>query len=233
MAVSGETIDYGPCAFMDTYDPKTVFSSIDVHGRYAYGNQPKIAEWNLKKFAETLLPFLDDNLEKAITRAQEALLGFQSLFSQYWLAGMRAKLGIFNQEAQDEALIRDLLELMEKYNTDYTNTFRLLTLSKPEAKVFYGSDFTGWEKRWIARLARQEEPESDSRRLMKENNPAIIPRNYLVEEALEAAVKVNDLSVLERLIKVLSDPFAYSPEQEEYAALPQPTGCPYKTFCGT
>ena len=131
MAISGETIDYGPCAFMDAYDPATVFSSIDIQGRYAYGNQPNIAAWNLARFAETLLPLLHEDQEQAVKLAQDAISDFTELYHRNWLAGMRAKLGIFNEEKQDESLIEDLLSMMQKYRADYTNTFRALTFDKP------------------------------------------------------------------------------------------------------
>lgn len=234
MALSGETIDYGPCAFMDTYDTNTVFSSIDIHGRYAYGNQPGIAEWNLKRFAETLLPLIDENKERAVTQVQDVLLGFPAFFYGYRMNGMRAKLGIFHEEQQDEALIGELLGMMSRHSADYTNTFRALTLDKPEDTVFYGTEeFSLWQQKWQARLGRQQESKTSSLQLMKANNPAIIPRNHRVEGALEAAVKEADFSVLERLLGVLSDPYAYSQEQEEYAALPEPSNCSYRTFCGT
>ena len=139
MTISGETIDYGPCAFMDTYDPATVFSSIDSQGRYAYGNQPYIAGWNLARFAETLLPLLHENQEQAVKLAQDAISDFTELYQANWLAGMRAKLGIFNEEEQDESLIEDLLSMMQKYHADYTNTFRALTFDTPEDTVLFGS----------------------------------------------------------------------------------------------
>lgn len=234
MAVSGETIDYGPCAFMDVYDTNTVFSSIDIHGRYAYGNQPKIAEWNLMRFAETLLPLIDEKKEKAVSKAQEELLNFNTLFYGYWLAGMRAKLGIFHEEQQDEDLIGDFLGMMNQRDADYTNTFRVLTLDKPELTALYGrSEFSLWQQKWQARLGRQQESKANSLQLMKANNPAVIPRNHRVEEALEAAVKEADFSVMESLLGVLSDPYEYSQEQDEYAALPGQTSCSYRTFCGT
>lgn len=135
MALSGETIDYGPCAFMDVYDPATVFSSIDLQGRYAYGNQPGIAAWNLARFAETLLPLLHEDKGEAISLAEDAIADFQEIFLSHWLAGMRAKLGIFNEEPQDESLIEGLLEMMQQYRADYTHTFRALTLNKPEETV--------------------------------------------------------------------------------------------------
>lgn len=234
MALSGETIDYGPCAFMDIYDPATVFSSIDIHGRYAYGNQPDIAIWNLTRFAETLLPLLYVNEEQAVELAQEAVQDFNELFHNNWLNGMRSKLGIFNEEPQDRALVEGLLNMMQKYRADYTNTFRALTLDIPQDMVIFNNrEFCQWYELWQARLERQQEPKASSYQLMRNTNPAVIPRNHRVEEALEAAVKQEDYSVMERLLYVLSSPFAYSPEQVDYSALPEPSNQPYRTFCGT
>lgn len=234
MTISGETIDYGPCAFMDTYDPATVFSSIDRHGRYAYGNQPSIAGWNLARFAETLLPLLHDDDEQAVKLAQDAVLGFDELYRSHWLAGMRAKLGIFNEEVQDESLIENLLSMMHKYDADYTNTFLALTFdTNKDNDLFDSTEFARWHDLWQARLGRQQESKASSHQLMRNSNPAIIPRNHRVEEALEAAVKYEDYSVMERLLEVLSRPYAHSPEQAEYSTLPQPSNCPYRTFCGT
>jgi uncharacterized protein YdiU (UPF0061 family) len=192
-ALCGETIDYGPCAFMDAYDPATVFSSIDLHGRYAYANQPHIAEWNLARFAETLLPLLHVNQAQAVKLAQNAISDFTELYHCNWLAGMRAKLGIFNEEIQDESLIESLLSMMQKYRADYTNTFRALTFDTSEETVLFNStEFAHWHELWQARLARQQEPKSSSHQLMRNCNPALIPRNHLVEAALEAAVKQED-----------------------------------------
>jgi len=233
MALSGETIDYGPCAFMDAYDPGTVFSSIDMRGRYAYGNQPHIAGWNLARFAETLLPLLHDNEEQAVKIAQDAILEFTGLYRCNWLAGMRAKLGIFNEELQDESLIEDLLNMMHKYREDYTNTFRALTFDTSEDMVLFGTnEFSQWNERWQARLGRQQEAKAASHQLMRNSNPGIIPRNHRVEAALEAAVQ-GDYSVMERLLAVLSSPYAHSPEQADYSKLPGPSTHPYQTFCGT
>lgn len=233
MALSGETIDYGPCAFMDVYDPGTVFSSIDMRGRYAYGNQPHIAGWNLARFAETLLPLLHANEEQAVKMAQDAISEFSDLYRCNWLAGMRAKLGIFNEELQDESLVEDLLNLMHKYRGDYTNTFRALTFDTPEDMVLVGTtEFSQWHERWQARLGRQQETKAASHQLMRNSNPGIIPRNHRVEAALEAAVQ-GDYSVMERLLAVLSTPYAHSPEQADYSKLPGPSTYPYRTFCGT
>jgi serine/tyrosine/threonine adenylyltransferase len=232
MALSGETIDYGPCAFMDTYDPATVFSSIDREGRYAYGNQPPIAAWNLARFAEALLPLLHEDRTQAVTIAQEAVGGFAGQYQQHWLAGMRAKLGVFNQEPDDEALVTELLRLMQNARADYTNTFRSLSLDTSAPPV-EGPEFTRWHGLWQARLGRQLQPKEEALRLMQQTNPAVIPRNYRVEEALRVAVEGDDLSVMNRLLAVLANPFADSPEQAAYAACPAPSATPYRTFCGT
>lgn len=234
MTISGETIDYGPCAFMDTYDPKTVFSSIDTYGRYAYSNQPAIGGWNLARFAETLLPLLHDDDEQAVKLAQDEVSNFIDLYESNWLAGMRAKLGIFNEEQQDKSLIEELLDIMKRYNADYTNTFRSLTLDKREdMELFDTEKFAQWYEKWQARLDRQEESKDSSHQLMRNSNPAVIPRNHRVEEALEAAVNEGDYSVMERLLSVLSKPYAHSSEQNDYTTLPPPSSCAYQTFCGT
>lgn len=234
MTISGETIDYGPCAFMDVYDPATVFSSIDRQGRYAYGNQPPIAGWNLARFAESLLPLLHGDQEKAVEIAQDAISQFPELYRSQWLAGMRAKLGIVNEENEDESLIEGLLSIMQKNRADYTNTFRALTLDRPEDTVLYDTpEFAHWHKLWQARLDRQQESKASVRQLMQNSNPAVIPRNHRVEEALEAAVERGDYRVMERLLDVLSSPYTYSTEHEEYCTLPEPSARPYRTFCGT
>ena len=234
MAISGETIDYGPCAFMDEYDPATVFSSIDLHSRYAYGNQPSIAGWNLARFAETLLPLLHDDQDQALKLAQDALSDFPDLYHCNWLAGMRAKLGLLNEEPQDESLIEDLLRMMQKHRADYTNTFRALTFDTPEDTALFGTtEFAQWQELWQARLGRQQEAKESSQQLMRTSNPALIPRNHRVEAALEAAEKHGDYSVMERLLDVLSTPYAHSPQQAEYSTPPAPSTRPYQTFCGT
>ncbi|WP_099192835.1 protein adenylyltransferase SelO [Tepidibacter mesophilus] len=234
MTISGETIDYGPCAFMDAYNLKTVFSSIDLHGRYAYGNQPDIAAWNLARFAETLIPLIHENQDKAVELAKNAVLDFTKLYHNNWMAGMRSKLGLFNEEAQDESLIEDLLSMMEKYSVDYTNTFRALTFDKIEDTALVNkTEFTKWYDLWKRRLGRQQQSKDESHGLMKKSNPSVIPRNHRVEEALEAAVEKGDYSVMERLLNALLKPYSYSPEQEEYSKLPAASTCSYRTFCGT
>mgnify|MGYP004651279423 FL=1 len=234
VSIAGETIDYGPCAFMDTYDPSTVFSSIDHQGRYAYGNQSNIIAWNLARFAETLIPLLNDNQEEAIDIAQTAINKFKDIYKEKYISGMRLKLGLFNEEKDDEDLIYSLLSLMHKYEADYTNTFRNLTLDKKDdITMFTTSEFSNWYNKWNERLSRQDKTKDEVVKLMKSVNPSIIPRNHRVEEAIEAAVKDNDYSLMMKLLKVLSNPFEYSKDQEEYITLPKPTNIPYRTFCGT
>jgi serine/tyrosine/threonine adenylyltransferase len=233
MTISGETIDYGPCAFMNTYDPATVFSSIDVQGRYAYGNQPSIAGWNLARFAETLIPLLHEDESEAIKIAQDAISEFPEEYQSKWLSGMRSKLGLFNEEKDDETLIDDLLTLMQNNQADYTNTFRALTFKKlADNKMFSTPEFKEWHELWQARLERQQESKESSYQLMRDSNPAVIPRNHRVEEALEAAVEQGDYRVMQQLVEVLHNPYNHTPENEEYTTLPEST-IPYQTFCGT
>jgi uncharacterized protein YdiU (UPF0061 family) len=231
MAISGETIDYGPCAFMDAYNPDIVYSSIDTYGRYAYKNQPKIGLWNLSRFAETLLPLINENRDKAVQLAQDAVNEFNPLYHKNLMSGMRSKLGIFNEEAADEELIGELLNIMQKNNEDYTNIFLKLTFGDPIAAE--AGEFKEWHKKWQARLQRQAQTKEEVFELMKNSNPAVIPRNHRVEEALIAADEEGDYSVMNNLINVLSKPFAHTPDQKEYEDLPPPSFCNYKTFCGT
>jgi uncharacterized protein YdiU (UPF0061 family) len=234
VALSGETIDYGPCAFMDIYDPATVFSSIDTHGRYAYGKQPVIAVWNLARFAETLLALIHEDQEQAVELAQNTVQQFKVLYEENWLEGMRAKLGIFSEEPGDGALVKDLLELMQRFSADFTNTFRSLTLDERDSSSLFESlEFAAWYEKWETRRSRQTQSKSTSQELMRSRNPAVIPRNHRVEAALKAAVNQGDYSVMHKLVDILSNPYAYSAEQEEYSALPEPSACRYQTFCGT
>jgi len=234
MALSGETIDYGPCAFMDAYDPDTVFSSIDYNGRYAYGQQPQIAQWNLARFAETLLPLIHEDPQEAVSMANEAISGFSETFRHDWLAGMRAKLGLLTQEVDDGTLVEDLLDCMHRHGADFTNTFRdLASDSLPEASMFRDLDFKQWFDRWKARLTRQPDSWEASRRLMNAHNPAVIPRNHRVEEALAAAVERADFTVMEKLLGFLSQPYQAPPEEAGYHLPPPASALSYRTFCGT
>jgi uncharacterized protein YdiU (UPF0061 family) len=234
MTLSGETIDYGPCAFMDAYDPATVFSSIDLDGRYAYGNQPNIAQWNLARFAETLLPLLHDKQEEAVRLAEEAITSFPEIFRRYRFSGMRAKLGLFTEEDDDGALMENLHTCMHQGHADYTNTFRdLAGETLADAPLFRDAAFTEWYRRWQERLARQPQSAEASRMLMRAHNPAVIPRNHLVEEALQAAVEGKDLTVMAQLLDVLAKPYDDSPQQDRYRLQPEPAEHCYQTFCGT
>ncbi|MBK1644149.1 hypothetical protein CKO25_05675 [Thiocapsa imhoffii] len=240
MAISGETIDYGPCAFMDAYDPATVFSSIDRTGRYAFGNQPTIAQWNLARFAETLLPLIDASPESAITQASETIHSFLERYTKHWSAGMRRKLGFSTAEPEDVALIHDLLDLMATSGADFTLTFRRLgaaTVSQADAGVrdlFVDRDaFDAWATGWRARLAR--DPASPDARVhqMQSANPAVIPRNHRVEQALQAAVEDDDFSPFERLLRVLEQPFTEQADMAEYSTPPRDDERVLRTFCGT
>jgi serine/tyrosine/threonine adenylyltransferase len=234
MALSGETIDFGPCAFMDSYDPATVFSSIDHQGRYAYRNQPLIAQWNLARLAETLLPLFHAEEEKAIALANEAIETFSPIYQRYWLKGMRAKLGLFNEEQEDTTLIQNLLEWMRKNQADFTNTFRHLSLgTDPAVMAEPDPEFTSWHQNWLERRGRQPQSLEDSTNLMRRHNPAFIPRNHKVEEALEAASTRQDPSVLQNLLSVLAAPYDYDQDLPEYRLPAAPGACAYQTFCGT
>ena len=233
MALSGETIDYGPCAFIDEYDPAKVFSSIDQNGRYAFGNQPVIAQWNLTRLAETLLPLLDPEEKTAISFAEESLQRFADGFQQNWLAGMRRKLGLFNAEAEDDVLVKDLLSSMHDAKADFTTTFAALDPAA-EIRTESSSDptFSRWHVRWQGRLSRQPQSAADSAALRRDHNPAFIPRNHLVEAALAAAGQ-DDLRPLEELLAILAAPFDHAKAAPGYRQ-PSPTGSNvYQTFCGT
>lgn len=234
VSICGETIDYGPCAFMDTYNERTVFSSIDREGRYAYGNQPKIGAWNLARFAESLVPLLHENSDEAVKIAQDAINSYSDLYLKNWYSEMRSKLGIYNEEEEDKDLIKNLLNIMEINKADYTNTFMNLTLDNLEAMdIFKTEQFKKWYKSWKKRLERQDESLEEAKSLMKNSNPIVIPRNHRVEEALEAAVNKNDYSVMNHLLYAIRNPYDYENINKYYTELPKETGCQYKTYCGT
>jgi uncharacterized protein YdiU (UPF0061 family) len=234
MAISGETIDYGPCAFLDTYHSQTVFSSIDTYGRYAYGNQPKIASWNLARFAETLLPLINEDQQTAVSIAQDALALFPGLFQSYWLSGMRHKLGMLDKEEHDQKLIEQLLDLMKTYHADYTNTFVGLTTESYERQFLFETDeFQQWRKKWEERLLRSGLDLFEIHKKMKSVNPRLIPRNQLVEEALSAAVEHADFSYMHNFLEAVSKPYEYSVEIAGKYTETQHSGKPYRTFCGT
>lgn len=234
MALSGETIDYGPCAFMDAYNPATVFSSIDDQGRYAYGHQPAIAQWNLARLAEALLPLLHPHQEEAVELANGVLNEFPALFNRRWLDAMRAKLGLFEEDSGDAALIRDLLDWMGANGADFTNTFRDLTVGLfPEHPLLANPQSRAWVERWLDRIRRQTLPADTARERMKRINPAVIPRNHIVEEALTAVTQHGDLGPCQRLLSVLKTPFDQPAGNQQFCQ-PAPAGsAPYRTFCGT
>jgi len=226
MTLSGETIDYGPCAFMDRYSLKTVFSSIDRQGRYAYGQQPSIAQWNLTRLAEALLPLFDTDEKKAIAKAEEALDTYAVHLQRYWLNGMREKLGIATKVEDEMVLFSSFLELMEKNQADYTNTLRALSNGKTlDEPLFKDANFKEWHKNWLAK-----KPDLD---LMRKHNPAVIPRNHLVEKALAVAVEKEDYTLIKQLIEVLKNPFVDPEAGNEYTSPAADGGENYKTFCGT
>jgi uncharacterized protein YdiU (UPF0061 family) len=239
MAISGETIDYGPCAFMDHYDPATVFSSIDTHGRYAYANQPTIAQWNLARFAETLLPLIDGDGNHAVARATEVVHAFPEQYERQWLKGMRAKLGLVTEDEADLNLAAGFLTAMVGKKVDYTLAFRYLAdaalgQEEPIRALFADpSAYDLWSGHWRARLAREAVAPLVRAQAMRRANPAFIPRNHRVEEALSAAVERGDYAPFETLLNILSRPFDDQPEFAAFAEpAPEGRGC-YRTFCGT
>jgi serine/tyrosine/threonine adenylyltransferase len=238
MSIPGETIDYGPCAFINAYHPQTVFSSIDKDGRYAFGNQPMIAEWNLTRLAESLLPLIDENQPEAIKLAVECLDQYQDKFRAAWLNVMRKKLGLFNTEADDLSLAEDLLMLMYKHQADYTNTFRNLVdlsqLNAHESNCELMSDgaFKNWSVKWHERRSRQAESMQESQAFMDSHNPSVIPRNHLVEEVLERASN-GDMLPFHDFLKVLATPYT-EPKDKKYLFGPDAKfDNSYRTFCGT
>jgi uncharacterized protein YdiU (UPF0061 family) len=233
MALSGETIDYGPCAFMDEYDPDTVFSSIDHMGRYAYANQGKIAQWNIARLAEAFLPLIHHDMGKAVGMAEEVINSFADIYQDKWISMMRDKLGLFGALKSDEKLISDLLNWMQANHADFTNTFRDLSQAdKPEGRIYAQQSFSAWYERWKARLKQNAEPLDDSLGLMRSSNPAVVPRNHKVEEALEAAY-ADDLKPFHALLNVLKEPYQNSAAPKAYQTPPLPQERVYQTFCGT
>jgi uncharacterized protein YdiU (UPF0061 family) len=233
MALSGETIDYGPCAFMDTFAPDTVFSSIDHKGRYAYANQPYIAQWNLARLAESLLPLMDGEKEEIIAMAEDLLNSFEQVYKNKWLSMMGSKLGLSRVDNEDEKLITDLLEWMHQNSTDFTNTFRDLSKEKlPEEELYKSKNFTNWRARWQDRIEKEELDWEASFALMKSVNPAVIPRNHKVEEALQAGEE-GDITPFHNLISALDMPYEDGDHLLPYQAPPQPGEKVLQTFCGT
>jgi uncharacterized protein YdiU (UPF0061 family) len=247
MTISGETIDYGPCAFMDAYDPATVFSSIDEAGRYAYGRQPRIAAWNLARLAETLLPLLGPSQEAAIESANQAIAGFAPRFEAAYLTGSRRKLGLQTEREGDDRLIQDLLGLMREAGADWTLTFRALADAAegndaPARALFnpgvasgaaWDAAWDAWAERWNRRLAHEAGSPAGRAAAMRAVNPLYIPRNHLVEAALDAAVRSDDYRPFEELLEVIAKPYERRSGLERFARPPRPEERVLATFCGT
>ncbi|MCL5776747.1 YdiU family protein [Limibaculum sp. FT325] len=237
MTVSGETIDYGPCAFMDAYHPQTVFSSIDTMGRYAYGNQPRVAHWNLSRLAQAMLPLMGEDIDAAVERAQAAIDTFPARFRAAWLSEMRAKLGLGSARDEDEALIDALMEAMAASGADFTLTFRRLAdaaegCDGPRGQFADPAAFDAWTARWRSRLEADAMTPAARPAALRAANPLYIPRNHLVEEAIAAAM-AGDVAPFETLNAVLARPFDEQPGHERHAAPPQPGEVVERTFCGT
>lgn len=233
MTISGETIDYGPCAFMDLYDPATVFSSIDHDGRYSFGNQPAIALWNLARFAEALLPVLAENEPVAIELAQQELHSFNELFQDYYLSGLRTKMGLTEKRAGDEHLIAEFFKILEEFKMDFSWTFYCLSRTEKQSDDFFNSqEFKRWHEAWLARLAAEGRHE-EAYQLMNATNPVIVPRNYWVERALAAAVDENNFDIFRRLLNALENPYVETESNLEFQKPPETKLENYKTFCGT
>ena len=231
-SISGETIDYGPCAFMDTYDPKTVFSSIDQMGRYAYCNQPVITKWNLSRFAECLIPLIDKNQNKAVEMATEIINSFEKKYEEKWLNMMRDKLGLSGVDEKDKYLILDLLTWMHQEKMDYTNTFcHLMNFEVANKENFKKDDFENWKKRWQERLKVNNNTPENYLRLMRGVNPLVIPRNHKIETSLEAANN-NNLEPFNKLLEILKKPYAIQENISDYLKMDSSLK-EYKTFCGT
>jgi uncharacterized protein YdiU (UPF0061 family) len=240
-SISGETIDYGPCAFMDHYDPAAVFSSIDEQGRYAYANQPRIALWNLTRLAECLLPLFSDDKDKAIEQAQFILAGFPGKFTAAYQAGLRQKIGLFTEQDGDEALVQDLLDAMAKNHADFTLTFRRLGDAADDAsrdqdvrRLFADPDaFDQWAVCWRQRAGLEPQTPDERTAMMRTVNPAFIPRNHRIEAVIQAAVARDDFAPFEELLAVLSQPYEEQPAFADYAEPPEPHQRVLQTFCGT
>ncbi|MCS3725668.1 protein adenylyltransferase SelO [Bradyrhizobium betae] len=232
-SISGETIDYGPCAFMDAYNPSQVFSSIDEMGRYAYANQPRIALWNLTRLAECLLPLFGDDQDKAVAEAQDILGAFSETFSAAYQAGLRRKVGLFTEREGDEALIQDLLDAMAKNQADFTLTFRKLAADDARSEFMDPAGFDEWAGRWHARIALEPQTAVERQAAMHAVNPLFIPRNHRVEAVIQAAVNDDDYAPFDELVKVLAKPFEEQPEYAAYADPPLPDQRVLQTFCGT
>jgi len=233
VSICGETIDYGPCAFMDTYSPETVFSSIDQQGRYSFSNQPRIIKWNLARFAECIITLIDDDKDRAIEIATEVINTFENIYEKKWLNMMRDKLGLFGEDINDQILIMELLTWMHKNKVDYTNTFCfLMNENFSDNEIYYDENFLIWKKKWEGRLKLNNNSQEKYLKLMHSVNPIIIPRNHKVEEALTAA-NDGDLEVMNKLLTVLKKPYENQNDIMDFQSPALSSDKPYQTFCGT
>jgi uncharacterized protein YdiU (UPF0061 family) len=240
-SISGETIDYGPCAFLDHYDPAAVFSSIDEQGRYAYANQPRIALWNLTRLAECLLSLFSDDKDKAIEQAQLILAAFPAKFTAAYQSGLRQKIGLFTQRNGDEVLVQELLDAMAKTQADFTLTFRRLSEAAEDANRDSGvrqhfadpAAYDEWAVRWRQRIGEESQTPAERAAMMRAVNPAFIPRNHRIEAVIQAATGRDDFAPFEELLTVLSRPYEDQPAFSHYAEPPEPDQRVLQTFCGT
>jgi uncharacterized protein YdiU (UPF0061 family) len=233
MTVSGETIDYGPCAFMDQYHPQTVFSSIDQNGRYSYNNQPRITKWNIARFAECIIPLIDQDEQKAISIATETINNFEKLYEEKWLNMMRDKLGLFGEDGDDKHLIFELLTWMENNKADFTNTFcNLMEIQSIKDAIYQNQEYLNWTAKWKKRLEKNNTGKEKYLELMRSVNPIFIPRNHKVEEALKDASE-NKLETLNQLLEVIRSPYKDNGILKDYQQPMSNENGDYKTFCGT
>ena len=234
MTISGETIDYGPCAFMDTYDPKTVFSSIDLHGRYAYYNQPAIAKWNLERFAESLIPLINKDENLGLEIAYEVMNSFTEKYKKSWIEMMKKKLGLVGSDVNDQNLILDLLTWMHKNKADYTNTFcSLMDKLSVKNEIFNDRDFLIWKKKWEKRVGLNNNTLAKSHEIMKKANPLLIPRNHIVEKILSDVEEKKNLDGLNEFLEVIKDPYKTFPMIEKFQSTSDKKKETYVTYCGT
>jgi uncharacterized protein YdiU (UPF0061 family) len=233
MSIAGETIDYGPCSFMNAYHPDTVFSAIDTQGRYAYGNQPAIAQWNLACLAGALLKLIDDDQPRAIEKAKSILNEFPALYNEAWYAMMGRKTGLINPDSSDQKLIDELLEIMKMHQADYTNMFAyLMHIPVPDHKVYQNEEFLVWQSTWQKNISRREKTES-IQSAMRQANPIYILRNYLVEEALDAYTQHQDNTRFNQLLQRMQDPYCYNEKDKGLQQPPVNGDTHYQTYCNT
>lgn len=240
MAISGETLDYGPCAFMDEFDQHCVFSSIDANGRYAYGNQPAVAHWNLEQLFQTLLPLANGD-ERVVQELHAIAQSFPSQFNEYWLKKLKAKLGLKADNAETIVLINRFLQLMQEHQPDFTQTFRLLAecIDNPKAQLEFLKKFGNaikmqeWLSQWLSFINHSDQELHQIKQHMNKTNPIYIPRNHLINEAIEQFIENNSRTLMDELLALVQQPFQEQPNTERFKELPTPAERCYETFCGT